>query len=687
MKRSIKKLLGSHIKLVTQAIIAAVCIGTIIYFMPRNNVFNYNYSESAPWNYGQIIATFNFPIYKSDARLSMERDSIAAHFEPYFKRDSAVVVKSLRRMNNRMHGNTADGISSESFTKYYNALIKLYNNGIISAEDEKKLAASKAEKVNIITDNIASSASKEKFVTPDKAYKILLAADTLPRSVIAGYKFNEFILPNIVYDSIKTNKLLEDELNTLSTSDGIVQNGQKIVSRGDIVDARTYQILKSYQYEMEKRQDNNFKTTTMLLGQIIFVVIAFALLLAYIYIYNPDIKNNSNKFLLVTLSATVFPVIVGVMMQARFGNVFLLPFALIPMMLCLFTTPRTAFVTHTIAILICSIMLNSQYEFVLLQIMAGYATILSMKEFSSRSQMFRCAFIVLATYSTTFLCYELIVENDITRMNLIMYFYFVISSVLMLFAYPLMFIIEKLLGFVSNITLIELSNLNNPLLQKLSRDASGTFQHSTQVGNLAADAARAIGANSLEVRTGALYHDIGKTADPKYFTENQSGGISPHNSLEPQESAQIIIKHVTDGISIAEHNHLPRKIREFIATHHSTSKTGYFYITYKNAHPDEEIDESLFTYPGPKPATREQGILLLADCVEAASHSISEYTAANIDRLVENIINSKVADGELEFCPLTFSDIHTIKEVFKERLKAIYHTRISYPEEVKAKKQ
>ena len=686
MKNSIKKILGNKIRLVTQAIIAAVCIGTVVYFMPRNNVFNYNYSESAPWNYGQIIATFNFPIYKSEARLAYEKDSITAHFEPYFKRDSAVVVKSLRRMNNRLYGNVSDGIPRETFTKYYNTLIKLYNGGIISADDEKMLTESKAESVNIITDNIASSAGKEQFTTPEKAYQILLAADTLPRSVIASYKLNEFIQPNIIYDSIRTTKLLEDELNALSTSDGIVQNGQKIVSRGDIVDARTYQILKSYQYEMEKRQDNNFKTTTMLFGQILFVIAAFALLLSYIYIYNPDIKNNNNKFILVMASATIFPVVVGLMMQARFGNVFLLPFALIPMMLCLFTTPRTAFVTHTIDVLICSIMLNSQYEFVLLQTMAGYATIMSMKELSSRSQMFRCAFVVLATYCITFLCYELIVENDITKMNLIMYIYFVISSVLMLFAYPLMFIIEKLLGFVSNITLIELSNLNNPLLRKISQDAPGTFQHSMQVGNLAADAARAIGANSLEVRTGALYHDIGKTQNPIFFTENQSGGISPHNTLEPQESAQIIIKHVTDGISIAEHNHLPRKIREFIATHHSTSKTGYFYITYKNAHPGEEIDESLFTYPGPKPTTREQGILLLADCVEAASHSISEYTAANIEKLVENIINSKVADDELSLCPLTFSDIHTIKEIFKERLKAIYHTRISYPEEKKTDK-
>jgi putative nucleotidyltransferase with HDIG domain len=502
--------------------------------------------------------------------------------------------------------------------------------------------------------------------------------------LIASYRLEEIITPNITYDSLKSTGLLEDELNRLPLSNGIVQHGQKIVSRGDIVDAETYQILKSYQFEVNKRQDNNYKSTTMLLGQIIFVIIAFGVLLSYIYIYNPDIKNNNNKFLLVILSITIFPIIVGMMMQARFSNVFMLPFALVPMMLCLFTNPRTAFITYTIEILICSIMLNSPYEFVLLQIMAGYAAILSLKELSSRSQMFRSAFIVLGTYCATFLCYELIVENDITKMNLIMYIYFIISAVLMLFAYPLMFIIEKLLGFVSNITLIELSNLNNPLLQKLSQEAPGTFQHSMQVGNLAAEAARAVGANSLEVRTGALYHDIGKCLNPIYFTENQSGGISPHNKLTPHQSAEIIIKHVTDGLTIANHSHLPKKIKDFIATHHGLSKTSYFYITYKNEHPDEEVDTAPFTYPGPQPTTAEQGILMMADCVEAASHSIKEYTAGNIEQLVDNIINSKIAEGELSLCPLTFQDVHTIKEVFKKRLKAIYHTRISYPEEKKA---
>jgi putative nucleotidyltransferase with HDIG domain len=287
------------------------------------------------------------------------------------------------------------------------------------------------------------------------------------------------------------------------------------------------------------------------------------------------------------------------------------------------------------------------------------------------------------TYSAIYLCYEVINSAGFSSINSMMYVYFVISSILTLFVYPLMFIIERTFGFISSITLIELSNLNCNLLQRMSQETPGTFQHSMQVGNLAAEAAMAIGGNPLEARTGALYHDIGKLENPIYFTENQSGGISPHKRLSPIESAQVIIKHVTNGLAIAERENLPKKIKEFITTHHGISKTGYFYITYKNEHPDEVVDEKLFTYPGPRPFTKEQAVLMMADCVEAASHSIKEYTEENISSMVDNIINKQVENKTYAKSPLTFQDIDIIKDVFKKRLMAIYHTRISYPTEKK----
>ena len=361
----------------------------------------------------------------------------------------------------------------------------------------------------------------------------------------------------------------------------------------------------------------------------------------------------------------------------------IIPLAMAPVMINIFLDSRTAFITHTFITLIISLIVPDPYIFVLLQLIAGIAAIYSLTELTERVQIFRVALVVVACYCLVFFGYELITKSTFAMFNKRMYIHFLLNGVLLLFTYPLMLLYEKLFRFTSDVTLMELSNFNIKLLRQLSEAAPGTFQHSMQVANLAAEAARAIGANSLEVRTGALYHDIGKSSNPIIFTENQSGGKSPHDELEPQESAQIIIRHVTEGAAIAERNGLPKKIRDFITTHHGLSKTGYFYITYKNEHPGEEINEALFTYPGPKPTTREQGILMLADCVEAASHSIKEYTAANIEKKVDDIINPKLTDGELEMCPLTFQDIYTIKEIFKERLKAIYHTRISYPEEKK----
>lgn len=683
MKKNIKRVFGKRFRLFQQITTALACIVAVIYFMPRDKVFNYHFSQDTPWTYSQLMASFDFPIYKSHEQMEAEQDSVRANFAPYFAKDTTVLQLALKELRDKYYGRFNDVIPIESYIRYKKRLQNIYDRGIVSSEDLDRPYTANATDIKLITNNISTTEPKERFLKIPDAYRILTEGDTLPQEVVNSLRLDELLGPNVRYDSIHSENSLQQELESLSASTGIVQKGQKIIARGDIVDEKLYQILESYRFELDKRHDDNRKTTLMLIGQSLFVVLCFGSLLAYIFIYAPEVSRNLNMFLLVVLSATLFPIIVGLMMQLRIGNVFMLPFALVPLLLCLFTSKRTAFLTHTISIIMCSVMLTSPYEFVLLQIPVGVVAMIYMKEFSARSQMLRCALYTFLFYALFYFAYEMIIENSVSKLNLAMYIYFAISAVLLLFAYPLMFIIEKLFGFVSNVTLIEISNINSELLRKLSQDAPGTFQHSMQVGNLAADAARSIGANSLEVRTGALFHDIGKTLNPIYFTENQSGGLSPHTKLEPQESAKIIIKHVTDGLALAEKHHLPRTIREFITTHHGLSKTGYFYITYKNAHPDEEIDESLFTYPGPQPTTREQGILMLADCVEAASHSLKEYTAENIDELVERLVDSKVKDGELRMCPLTFRDIEAIKRTFKERLKAIYHTRITYPTENK----
>jgi putative nucleotidyltransferase with HDIG domain len=374
-----------------------------------------------------------------------------------------------------------------------------------------------------------------------------------------------------------------------------------------------------------------------------------------------------------------FPVLSSIIVEQNLTSIYILPYAMIPIIIRIFLDSRTAFMAHVAIILICSITLQYPYEFILLQLLTGMAAIFSLRELSQRSQLFRTAFIVFACYALLYFAFELILEDDLTKLNTRMYIYFGINGVMLLFAYPLLFALEKIFGFTSNVTLVELSNINNSLLREMSEIAPGTFQHSLQMANLAAEAANRIGAKSQLVRTGALYHDIGKMVNPAFFTENQSG-VNPHKSLSYEQSAQVIISHVTEGLKLAEKHNLPKVIKDFINTHHGHGLTKYFYISYQNEHPNEEVDTEMFRYPGIDPFTKEQAILMMADSVEAASRSLPEYTEESIGSLVDKIIDTQVADGFFKECPITFKDIAMVKALFKEKLKTMYHTRITYPE-------
>jgi putative nucleotidyltransferase with HDIG domain len=673
-----KSFFGKHARIITQVSLLLICIGIIVFFMPRYKYTNYSFSHNIPWGHEQIIAEFDFIVKKSNIQVKQERESIKSGHIPSFTYKERVRDEKLKTFMN-LYG------MSDTLKEYRQCLDNLYKDGIVSDADAKKIREHHNSNIKVVHNGKETRTNAQMFASVSEAYDILTKADTLQESYITSLGLKRLIEPNYVCDTALTNAELKKKLSEHETRIATILKGQKIINRGEIVDSAAYRTIETYidklnDLEQSKATGNKFN---IFMGQVLFVITAMFILLAYIYTYRKNIAENINKFTFTILAATIFPVLVGIVLGHGGISVFVLPFAIVPMMLCLFIDHDTAFVTHAVTIMMCSIMLGSPYEFVMLQLFAGMSAILSLKELSSRSQMFRCVIATFITYAAVYMCYELIVEADLSKMKYNMYIYFTISAILMLLVYPMMFLVEKTFGFISNVTLIELSNLNSKLLHRMSQEAPGTFQHSMQVGNLAAEAARAIGANSLEVRTGALYHDLGKMENPIYFTENQSGGINPHNTLGPLESALIIKKHVTDGLAIAEHEHLPRKIKEFISTHHGNSKTGYFYIEYKNAHPDEEIDEAVFTYPGPKPSTKEQAVLMLADCVEAASHSLKEYTKEKIDEMVNNIIDKKLHDGELSHSPITFQDIEKIKGIFKKRLEAIYHTRISYPSEKK----
>lgn len=674
LKNNIKK----NGRNISRVVLVIICIGLIIYFMPKNKSIHYDFKRNEPWAHEQILAEFDFDVRKSNDEIKAEQDSITNSIIPVFKNLGAPqeLIRSLTKAA------VYAGTRSDEQRRLEESLRNLYNSRYI-IEDCDTAYLKNRKDIWIVTyqNNIqeAQRPVKTEILTLSEVQKLLLQAFSDTARIM------QYTQANYKYDTLAVKEELARQLETIKPIIKHIKEGQKIINKGEIVDAMDERIIETYLDEKNAKEkiksEDNWQY--ILLGQAFFIIICMILLLVYIVLYKKDVLNNANKFIFTIISATIFPIIVGLMTSHGGYSVFILPFVITPITLCLFIDHNTAFVTSTISIAMCSIMVNAPYEFLLLQIIASITAILTLRDLSSRSQMFKCVAITFIAYSATYLCYEMVDAAGFSNINNMMYVYFAISTILSLFIYPLMFIIERTFGFVSSVTLIELSNLNSKLLQRMSQEVPGTFQHSMQVGNLAAEAALAIGGNPLEVRTGALYHDIGKLENPIYFTENQSGGISPHKRLSPIESAQVIIKHVTDGLALAEREGLPKRIREFISTHHGLSKTGYFYITYKNEHPDEVIDEKLFTYPGPRPHTKEQAVLMMADCVEAASHSIKEYTEENICKLVDNIIDARFREGELLMSPLTFQDIFTVKEVFKKRLMAIYHTRISYPTEKK----
>jgi putative nucleotidyltransferase with HDIG domain len=471
---------------------------------------------------------------------------------------------------------------------------------------------------------------------------------------------------------------------------GVVQRGQKVVDRGQIVDEKTYRIIESFVKETERRQTDDSQFNTRLVGEALLTLLFIGAFTLYLSLFRKDYFERWRSIVMLYATIVGFAVIALTMVSHNVLHVYLLPFAMVPIFIRVFMDSRTAFMAHNTTIFIVAIALQHPLEFLVVEEIAGLAAIFSLRELSSRSQLFKTAIIVtlcaMAANLGTQLTAHLSSSSFLQTIDTSEYNYLMVNGALLFCSYPLLYLFERFFGFTSNITLIELSDMSKDILRRMSEVAPGTFQHSIQVGNLAAEIANKIGAKAQLVRTGALYHDIGKTQNPIYFTENQSG-VNPHENLSYIDSAQVIISHVTDGLKLADKYNLPDVIRDFIATHHGQGKAKYFYVKYKNEHPDEDVDDLLFTYPGPNPFTREQAILMMADAVEAASRSLPDYTEQSIRDLVNRILDSQVADGYFRECPITFRDIQYAKTVLIEKLKTIYHTRISYPELKKQDKQ
>ena len=672
----------SYKDLLYKCLIFIATVSVIVYFLPNEGKFNYQFDINKPWKYGLLQASFDFPIYKNDMQVQKEQDSILATYQPYFHIEKNAEKEMIERLREDYNKTLRHSLPGTDYIRYIERMLKeMYRNGIIAGNDLTRMEEDSITAIRTVEQNTATSRPVGQLYTVKDAYEYLLNADTThyKKKVLQQCNLNNYITPNLIYDEAKSEAAQKDLLSNISYANGFVLNGQKIIDRGEIVNEQTYNILESLRKEWEKRSDSLQEKRLTLAGQILYVGIFLFCFMVYLDLFRADYYERKGSLSLLFALIVLFPVIASVMVSQSLSSIYIVPFAMIPIIVRIFLDSRTAFMAHVTIILLCSITLRFPHEFILLQVVAGMVSIYSLRELSQRSQLLRTALVVFASYALLYFAFELIHEDDLTKLNTRMYIYFMINGILLLFAYPLLFILEKTFGFTSNVTLVELSNINNSLLREMSEIAPGTFQHSLQMANLAAEAANKIGAKSQLVRTGALYHDIGKMVNPAFFTENQSG-VNPHKSLNYEQSAQVIISHITDGLKLAEKHNLPKVIKDFISTHHGRGLTKYFYISYKNEHPDEEVDAEKFRYPGPNPFTKEQAILMMADSVEAASRSLPEYTEESIGTLVDKIIDTQVAEGFFKECPITFKDIALVKALFKEKLKTMYHTRISYPE-------
>lgn len=665
---------------ITRVTLVVASIVMIISFLPRNDTQTFKYEVGMPWMYGTFIAKFDFPVYKSDQAYQQECDSILQQFQPYYVIDSNIERQQVAKLEHD-YKDGLPGLPEEYLRIVTNRLHRVYQAGILSTHDYSTLAEDTTRQIRLINGKEAESRYISYFYSTRTAYGQMFIDDELGelRQALQKCNLNEYIVPNVIYDKQRTESEREDLIATIPLTKGVVRTGQKIIDRGELVDAYTDRVITSFMKEKHRRSSDNSEVRDTLLGQIIFVTLIVCLFTVYLYLYRRDYFDKPKTMLMLYLLITIFPILTSLVMNHNFFSVYIIPYSMTAIFVRVFMDSRTAFTTNTVMVLICAAAVTYQYEFLIVQLVAGMAAVYSMNEMSNRAQVLKTALAVAVASSIAYFALQLMQSNDLSKLNSDMYAHFFVNGVLLLLSYPLMYLIEKLFDFTSDITLFELLNTNKGVLRELSEVAPSTFQHSITVGNLASAIANRIGANALLVRVGALYHDIGKMVNPIYFTENQTG-VNPHDKLSNLKSAQYIIAHVTNGVSIAERYDLPQFVKDFILTHQGKGITKYFYVQEQNEHPGEEIDPLPFTYPGPNPFTREQAILMMSDATEAASRSLKEHTEEAITQLVDRIIDSQVAEGCFKECPITFRDIATAKQVLIERLKAIYHARVAYPE-------
>lgn len=661
-------------------LLVSIIIALVI---PLKRSSRYQYSNGKPWQGALLTAPYDFPIYKSDEQIKRERDSITAKQTPVYKYQPDIGLMMMAELQDEYQSRLSKTIPGEYFAYLNKQLQRYYENGIVSDEERNKLRERKTTEIFLLREgNELEPYLFTKLHSIREVHEQIMKdlPTTLDRSVLAQMHVEHLLKENVVYNQEMSQRLLDENLSNISLSIGLVQAGQRIVDKGEIVSSETYNLLRSLEIEQEKRLGNGIdQLYSNRLGVFIITFASlFLLAMCLLFLIHSFVPNTKN-IALILISVFLFVLATSVVSYYGVFNIYMIPYVMIVILLRTFMDSYTSLVSFIIAVLLSAIFVVEPLSFIIIQMLAGLSALVILQKLTSRGKMIRAGFGVYAVYVLAYLGMFLITDGNFTFEYWKTFLVFGVNLIFLNFTYILSAVVERTFGYVSNVSLIEISDIQSPLLKELSEIAPGTFQHSLQVSTLASDATDKIGGDVQLVRAGALYHDIGKMKNPAYFTENQ-GSVNPHDLLSQEESAAIIVRHVTDGIALAQKHNLPLQIIEFIRTHHGDSLVRYFYNTYCNQHPDEEVDPQRFSYPGPKPYTKEQGILMLADATEASSRSLKEYSVGHITEHVHRVVDSIVADGQLSDTPLSFRDIQIIKEVFVSKLKTMYHTRISYPE-------
>ena len=652
----------------------------IAYFFPREGKFRYQFYEGKPWRYDLLTAPSDFPIYKTDEEIKAEKDSVIHHFIPYYQMNPEIQRTQIEKLHADFQAHSFPAKINQNYIRYVEGQLQyIYNKGILSAIELDSLKKEQPGRIYTVINNLSEIKQVRNLYSTKSAYESILneAPKALDIALLKSCNLNNYLTENITCDAYTSEKMLNELLQSISISSGIVQAGERIVDRGDVVDGRTFKMLRSLKIVHETKSGGNQRQWIIWVGQLVLIAGILFCFGMYLAIFCSEVFFHKRNILFVLLCIITFCLLAEI--STKYISIYIIPFAILPIVVRTFFDSHTALFTHLITVLLSSLVAPFPHEFLIMQIIVGIVVIFTLKDLSQRSQLFWCSLLTLITYVLVYISLSLYQEGDLTKINWTIMLYFGINFIFLMFSYILIYMLEKLFGYISSITLVELSNINTPILRRLSETCPGTFQHSMQVSILAYEAGAKVGANTQLIRTGALYHDIGKMVNPAFFVENQKGNINPHEKLTFEESAQIIISHVVEGIKMAEKASLPHAIIDFIRTHHGTGKAKYFYNSFKNTYPDKPVNEEAFTYPGPNPFTKETAILMMADSVEAASRSLTEYTDKTIKELVNTIIDGQIEEGLLQNTPLTFSDISIIKITFMNKLKTMYHTRIIYP--------